>query len=127
MKLKIITILLTLVGLFGCAHKSITDQVTNQTKDPFKIAQAIMIDAEDHYYIALRSYQTYKPIWKQTKPGLVEDLDELFARANTLLNKWHELLMIGVYDEINVNTFKNFRMSILRAIAHEEGIEIPNE
>lgn len=79
------------VLLSGCAHKSITQQILDQSDDPATIALATYADAQEAYIASQELYAPYQEVVQATHPDVDKKIIGLMTKANTILDSWQRV------------------------------------
>ena len=124
-KLVTITIIgLALVfslGACGTAPKTVTQQITQETTDPYIISRAAYADALEAYIVAGQSYINYKSYLDKSNPELSYDIWFKLHEMNRILKDWKRYSELGQLPSSgDMNTFHEYRRLILQIILEME-------
>lgn len=106
----------------GCAgHKTVTQQIMDQTKDPVLIMQAAYADALGNYVAAQELYKPYLNITRASHPDLAEQIRKTFSSAWKILSDWKKLGTVPSSDEQSFRSYiRELSIQIAKAAEGEK-------
>jgi len=92
--------------LIGCAGgKTATQQIYEQTSDPYKIGRALYLDALWSYEKVAGQFDRYQSIIKLNNPELHQDARKALWQANEVLRDIKKFADIGAVSDIDADGF----------------------
>jgi len=117
----IIALVCSGMALTSCTAKNqtATQQIAEQTSDPYKIATAVYLDCRIAYNKSLRSYLPYADLLESSNSAAAEKIRHMFNEAEKVLTDYKKLARLGAYESMDRNAFLIMLSDISIEIAKE--------